>query len=1361
HKKAQENIQKALSGNPSKNIEYRALRKDGSTFPVFIYSSPIFSEEESVGLRGIIIDISERKQAEEALLESEERFRQIVEQSNDVFYRQNINTAKFEYVSPHVQDVLGYTPKEMLILSLEEQKEQIHPDDLPNLINFSKELVEADKRGERHNEREFRIKRKSGEFIWIRGSYNLTRDEEGEPHLIVGSLQDITERKQAEDAVRESEARFRNLMDFVPGVSVQGYDSEGIVSYWNKASEGVYGFTAEEALGQNLGDLIIPDDVMPLYEKGLEIGKDVERSGEFAPPGEVELLHKKGHLVPVYSIHTVVKLPGKDPILFCIDVDLSERNKKGEALKASEQRLKDIFEGTGDGLIYSDKKGKVLEVNDLFSKMMNIPREDLIGKNGIFLAKKFLTASSLPDIAKIIKDNLKGNRTHNFELEFNNRMFELKTRTAAERKGITATIRDITERKRAEEELKESEAKYREIATSIPGVVYQFTIKKDGSYAFPYVDESCETFFQHKARAVESDPNLIFNMVPPDELQSFKDSIEESARTLTEWRHDFRVVLPDGQERWFEGRSVPHLLPSGEPLWNGVVTDVTEHKRAEVSLRESEEKFKLISEQSLMGIVIIQEYKLKYCNDAASSIFEYSIEKMLSGNIGEMIKERIYSDDQSFVLEQLKKKQRGDTEGIEKQYSYRLVTNSGKVKWVDQYSKTILYQGKPADLVTLIEITERKVTEQALRESETKYRLLAENAVDFIFQMDLKLKFTYMSPSLYNVMGYYPEDVVGTRLFQYAPRKEFFKIARIAISTLKNFKKDPTALFETKLYNKRREEIPVEISGKVLLDKKGKPIALQGNVRDITERVRARVEREKAEKALLASEKKYRTLVDNAFDAIYLLRNRNYEYVNPRFCEITGYSFNELTDPEFDFNILYNDKTKAVVERRFHARKKGEEIENQFQVQIISKSRKIVDVDVSTVPIGAPGEVAVLGIMRDISERKQAEIERKKLEERFAEAQKKESLSVLAGGIAHDFNNLLVGILGNASLALMDMSPLSPARESLEEIEKSAQRAADLTRQMLAYSGKGQFIIEDFDLSELVTEMIHLMRASISKKAQLKTSFDRQLPGIKGDLTQIRQLTMNLLINASEALDDKVGIIKLITGIKTCSRELLKKTYLGEKLPPGDYVFLEISDTGSGMNDDTLKKIFDPFFTTKFTGRGLGLAASLGIIEGHHGTFKITSGLGKGTTFTVYFPASDTSVKKIPPKTETGEITKGSGTILVADDEPVVLSLGKRTLERAGYKILTATDGLECVEVFEKNANDISLVLLDLLMPHLNGEEAFKKLKRIKSNVKVILSSGFSEEEARERFAGKGLAGFIHKPYNPLQLIDMVNEILK
>jgi len=393
-------------------------------------------------------------------------------------------------------------------------------------------------------------------------------------------------------------------------------------------------------------------------------------------------------------------------------------------------------------------------------------------------------------------------------------------------------------------------------------------------------------------------------------------------------------------------------------------------------------------------------------------------------------------------------------------------------------------------------------------------------------------------------------------------------------------------------------------------------------------------------------------------------------------------------------------------------------------------------------------------------ERRRAEEERRKIEDQMLQVQKLESLGVLAGGIAHDFNNLLMGILGNAGLALEIMSPVSPIREMMEEIDKAGQRAADLSRQMLAYSGKGNFLVQAIDLGEVVNEMSHLLAGSISKNAIIKYDLASDLPSIKADATQIRQVVMNLITNASEAMDEEVGVINISSGVKECDRNYFENTYLDEGQSEGKYVYMKITDTGCGMDEDTKAKLFDPFFTTKFTGRGLGMAATLGIVRGHKGAIKVDSEVGKGTTFTVLFPASDQPVEHSKEKSSPTEDWQGTGTVLLVDDEEMVRRAAQRIIEKQGFKVLVACDGVEAMEVYSENADEITCVILDLTMPRMNGEDAFRKLRDIRSDVKVIMSSGFNEQEISKRFAGEDVTGFIQKPYRIAQLRDKLREVL-
>lgn len=404
--------------------------------------------------------------------------------------------------------------------------------------------------------------------------------------------------------------------------------------------------------------------------------------------------------------------------------------------------------------------------------------------------------------------------------------------------------------------------------------------------------------------------------------------------------------------------------------------------------------------------------------------------------------------------------------------------------------------------------------------------------------------------------------------------------------------------------------------------------------------------------------------------------------------------------------------------------------------------------------------VRVCGIARDITERKQAEQDRLEFERKLLETQKLESLGVLAGGIAHDFNNLLTGILGNAGLARMDLEPNSPVVHSLEQIETAANRASDLCRQMLAYSGKGRFVVEPLDLNDVIYDTTRLIRFSISKKAILKQQLSPRLPRVMADATQMRQILMNLVLNASEALGEQSGFITISTDSIQATREQLKELHLSPDLSDGEYVILEVIDTGCGMPPDILARIFDPFFSTKFTGRGLGLAAVLGIVRGHKGGLKVTTEPGKGTSFRVMLPAHVIKSDLLSPGTGAKWGRRLNGTILLVDDEDVVRQTASRILKTFDLRVVEATDGREGLSLFEKHGAEISCILLDLTMPHLSGEETFEAIRRLNTQVPIIIMSGYSEHEAIHRFPGKGLSGFLQKPFTPEHVHRKLQAVL-
>jgi len=401
-----------------------------------------------------------------------------------------------------------------------------------------------------------------------------------------------------------------------------------------------------------------------------------------------------------------------------------------------------------------------------------------------------------------------------------------------------------------------------------------------------------------------------------------------------------------------------------------------------------------------------------------------------------------------------------------------------------------------------------------------------------------------------------------------------------------------------------------------------------------------------------------------------------------------------------------------------------------------------------------------LSVQQDITERIKAEEERARIQEQMQQVQKLESLGVLAGGIAHDFNNLLAAILGNADLALNELSPTSRARSYLNDIVASSERAADLSRQMLAYSGRGRFVLEALSLNALVHEIGQLLKTIIGKKVSLQYDLMRDLPLVEGDATQIRQILMNLVTNASEAIGEDPGTISISTGLRTCNSEFLAATWLDENLPAGEYVYFEFADTGCGMNQADLERIFDPFFTTKFTGRGLGLAATLGIVRGHRGAVNVESTLGEGTRFTVFLPRSDSSEPPADMKESANSVKPQQYTVLLVDDEPFVLKTASSILQKAGYTVLTAIDGRKALDVYNEHASSIGCVLLDLTMPEMDGEETFDELRQLGCEVPILLCSGFDSEETAERFGGKDVAGFLQKPYRMKELLGKLSAAL-
>jgi len=543
-----------------------------------------------------------------------------------------------------------------------------------------------------------------------------------------------------------------------------------------------------------------------------------------------------------------------------------------------------------------------------------------------------------------------------------------------------------------------------------------------------------------------------------------------------------------------------------------------------------------------------------------------------------------------------------------------------------------------------------------------------------------------------------------------------------------------------------------EISFGALRDDHGRPAGAVMVAKDVSDR-------EIALLALRESEARFRALGDAAPIGIFLAdAHGRCTYANPCFQQI--WELREATLLAEGIASRVHPEDTALVNQWLGRAGDSHDFRGEFRLVMADGLERWVLAHSAAIRDEHGTVNGYVGTIDDITDARRDGEAQRQLEQKMLHAQKLESLEVLAGGIAHDFNNLLVGVLGNASLALLDIARDSPAHGPITDIERAAERASDLTRQMLAYSGRGQFVVEPVELSDIVAEMVVLLRTVIVRGAVLETDLAPTLPFIEADATQLRQVVMNLITNASDAIGDRGGRIRVRTGRQQVTGLTGPVTYPGDALTPGDYVFVEVADSGEGMSAETLPRIFEPFFTTKFTGRGLGLAATLGIVRGHHGGICIDSTLGTGTTIRVLLPATTMlQATAVPPGSPS--TLSHTGSVLVIDDDETVRVVARRLLERRGFTVVAAEDGQRGITQFRETVPRFTLVLLDLTMPGLDGTATLHALRHLDPDVRVLISSAYRERDVSAHFVGIQPAGFVQKPFRAEELYAAVGRALR
>ncbi len=645
--------------------------------------------------------------------------------------------------------------------------------------------------------------------------------------------------------------------------------------------------------------------------------------------------------------------------------------------------------------------------------------------------------------------------------------------------------------------------------------------------------------------------------------------------------------------------------------------------------------------------------------------------------------------------------------------------------------------------------------------ADDRYQRLFESTVDYaVFHLSLEGTVETWNPGAQRIFQYEPGEIIGrsgTVLFtpednlQGVPEHEL----RFAIQSGRaedsrwHIRKDGSRFWANGVMVGLRDEA--------------------GTVTGVAKIIRDDTELKRAEELLQYQLNLADAIASNAAEAMILVdKEGRLTFINPSAQSMFGWSREELVG-----ELLHDRLRCRAADGSWYSSEEcphmkvlitGETLRSEEDF-FLHKDGRLIPISSSIAPIPSDSTIggAVL-VIRDLTQQKSSEAAQRENEEALQQAQKLESIGVLAGGIAHDFNNLLTGIMGNAGLArrALNTGKTDQAASLLHDVLSASQKAADLTRQLLAYAGKGRFVIASVDLGKLVSEVSSLIRASISKKISLVIDVPEDCPLVEADKAQLQQLVMNLVINGGEAIGDEPGTLTVRVRTEHFTERREQPRTEGFPIVTGEYVRIDVTDTGAGMDPETRNRIFEPFFTTKFLGRGLGLSAALGIVRGHRGAISVRSEPGRGTTFTVLLPVPRDS--HVPDRVsgrfsvETG--FQGAGTILVADDEEGIRALVSSVLEEAGYTVELAEDGQQAVERLRDLGDDVRLILLDLTMPELGGAEAATELRRLQPNTPIVAMSGYGDIEVLQRFSEAGVDEFLPKPFTPEELAAKVRDVL-
>jgi two-component system cell cycle sensor histidine kinase/response regulator CckA len=901
-----------------------------------------------------------------------------------------------------------------------------------------------------------------------------------------------------------------------------------------------------------------------------------------------------------------------------------------------------------------------------------------------------------------------------------------------ERTGWISVVRDVSRRKKAEEESKKSEARYRLVTERSSDLISITTFSSEPHYV--YVNPAHEAVLGYKPEHLIG--KCPFEFIHPEDcerlvplMNSYFMAKSNSAigRNQEEPTERLTYRLRDLWGNWRDLETTGDILDEEHILF--ISRDITERQRLEKSLRESEERYRtLVEDMPSLVCRFLPDGTLTFANSRYFEYFNKKPQELSGQNFFQFIPE----EDRESVRRHFLALSRRHPMGT---YEHQVISPQGDLRWQQWTDRSIFDDsGQVREYQSVgLDITDRRRAEDELRASEQKYKDLFNNALVGIYRTRIADgKVLAANHRMAKMFGY---DNLNEFVDEYIFSEHYVDAGTRENLLDKLIEKGEVNDFEARFSRRDGEIIWGRFSARIFREKG----YLEGVVIDVTAE-------KNALSKLVDSEAKYRLLVENANDAIFVVHDDKIEFPNPKAREIGRRMGFDLDRVSFVDYIHPDDR--AMVTERHIRRLQGQDVRSVYSFRLINDRGEERWVELNTSLITWEGKASTLSFLRDITAQKALEAE-------LQHARRMEALGTLAGGIAHDFNNLLMGIQGRVSMMLMNSDASHPHNQDLKDIEGIVRSGADLTKQLLGFSRGGRYEVRATDLNGLIEQTSELFGRT-KKHIRIERRFQKDLWAAEVDRGQFEQVLLNLFLNAAEAMKDG-GTLALRTRNMSLEKELTEP----HRVPAGRFVHVSITDTGVGMDEETLARIFEPFFTTKEMGRGtgLGLASAYGVIKNHGGIIKASSKSGVGTTFDIYLPASEEPVQAEPtPSLE--PILRGKETILLVDDEPKVLDICERFLKTLGYSVLTATNGFEALEIYQRNKAIVDAVVLDMIMPGMNGKELFTRLRAIQPSLKALVSTGYSLEGEVSDLMTLGCKGYIQKPFSIKILAKEVRRIL-